>query len=1193
MAAAENLGIRNINQDQQQFSPDVIHFQKRVEDLIAWICEMEERFQKRASTPSIKDSSSEELLDQYSDHEKHMTELSRYNPIINQCRDDGEALKNRLKPDEQHEVAIQIDALMSCYEKLKILSIEKLQKLQSSLEERQQSQIDRFDEWLSSVEGSIASSNMIGPDYQSIEAQKKDLKRLQHELEMKQEFLNCMSKMILVFDEVDPETLQIRSISCDDLDDQLSDLNHRWTEVCEYVDRRGYELRNAESAWRPLLEDGSKLSSWMRRIENRLEEMESAARDFQSEPEEHFIDELRERYLKIDSDIKNKQLAFRNLETKTRQAIDKFDDSCSMLVIEIERKIEDLQDAWASIVCRQRELQKYLLGETSDFISIPIPEPITSRYDIDTTRGSSLSPRDISPDPRNNYHSNSNQTSSNSSFHPTKLSNSNFSQGDASNNHHDSSYHLGSTNDVYKSINDIESRNQHHLPNGDIPEANSTSPKLDSCRVEEWKHALESFSLWLKQVETSLGVNQDITEEGLEPTWSRLSLHDQSVLLDDIEQQVVTTCRDEFDCLILQGQQIIEDLSPEIDENDLANLRSILNDIDDRWNSVKQYLTERRKEIFKKDRWSRFLTKLRELNGWLKQKGDDLMPESDIGGDLITLAQQQDYLMQIKGDLNENSSIEASLAEAKLFLKMFDDLEQKSKYKSTELDCILDYDIKLLKEDIDAEMNKLSLHYSELSQQLENRICRLDEVHREMHSLQQRTQEFATKLQVAEILRSNWQPVALLTIDQLSEQLEDLKLFRERLTEIETVHKQLNGIFEWMTNLQVPLSQANLKRLSELNTIWSLFIIAVDERQKSIEQAFDNQGFTEQSFLTDTVKHPWERRVAASKVPYFVDHSSEVTNWDHPAFSELMSSLNGYNEIIYSAYRTAMKLRAIQKRLGIDLLMLETFQEIFDEFGLRAKNEKLIGANEIIRCLKIIFERLQMDEKRSLDMPLCVDLSLNWLLNLFDCTRTGYIRILSFKIGLTLLCCATREEKCSYMFQLVSNQQGIVDDRKLSLLFEDCIQIPRLLGEMEAFGGQSVVEESIRSCFSQARYNPNHPSSIVFEDFFNWLRTEPQFIIWLPVLHRIIVSEKACHNIKCKICRVFPIVGLRYRCLKCFNYDICQDCFMLGRNLLHHKKATGHPFQEYWSIASPGENVRDMTKILRNKLRPKNFMIGN
>ena len=32
------------------------------------------------------------------------------------------------------------------------------------------------------------------------------------------------------------------------------------------------------------------------------------------------------------------------------------------------------------------------------------------------------------------------------------------------------------------------------------------------------------------------------------------------------------------------------------------------------------------------------------------------------------------------------------------------------------------------------------------------------------------------------------------------------------------------------------------------------------------------------------------------------------------------------------------------------------------------------------------------------------------------------------------------------------------------------------------------------------------------------------------------------HGIKCDLCQKFPIVGIRYKCLQCKSYNLCEDC---------------------------------------------------
>lgn len=114
---------------------------------------------------------------------------------------------------------------------------------------------------------------------------------------------------------------------------------------------------------------------------------------------------------------------------------------------------------------------------------------------------------------------------------------------------------------------------------------------------------------------------------------------------------------------------------------------------------------------------------------------------------------------------------------------------------------------------------------------------------------------------------------------------------------------------------------------------------------------------------------------------------------------ELAVCLLQLNEVRFSAYRTALKLRAIQKKLCLDLVNLSSVSEAFDIHGLRGQNDKLLDVADMVLVLRAIYSGALAQHPTLVDLPLCVDLALNWLLNVYDSQRTGQIRVLSFKVG--------------------------------------------------------------------------------------------------------------------------------------------------------------------------------------------------
>lgn len=67
--------------------------------------------------------------------------------------------------------------------------------------------------------------------------------------------------------------------------------------------------------------------------------------------------------------------------------------------------------------------------------------------------------------------------------------------------------------------------------------------------------------------------------------------------------------------------------------------------------------------------------------------------------------------------------------------------------------------------------------------------------------------------------------------------------------------------------------------------------------------------------------------------------------------------------------------------------------ESFDRHGLRAQNDKLIDIPDMTTILHSLYVTIDQ-----IDLPLMLDLAINWILNVYDSQRTGQIRVLSFKV---------------------------------------------------------------------------------------------------------------------------------------------------------------------------------------------------
>ncbi|MGH0134291.1 UNVERIFIED_CONTAM: hypothetical protein FKN15_028055 [Acipenser sinensis] len=568
-------------------------------------------------------------------------------------------------------------------------------------------------------------------------------------------------------------------------------------------------------------------------------------------------------------------------------------------------------------------------------------------------------------------------------------------------------------------------------------------------------------------------------------------------------------------------------------------LQHRLDDMNQRWSELKAKSANIRAHLeASAERWSRLLASLEDLCRWLNLKDEGLKKQMPIGGDVPALQQQHSHCTLTPEEKAQRL--------AKAIRKQSAEVKEK--------------------------WERLNTHAGSWQQQVDKALGKLQD-------LQGAMDELDVHLTEAESVRTGWQPVGDLLIDSLQDHIDKTTAFREEVAPMKQEVKIVNDLSSQLSPLDVTVSSNTSRQLDDLNMRWKLLQVTVEDRLKQLQEAHRDFGPSSQHFLSTSVQLPWQRDVSHNKVPYYINHQTQTTCWDHPKMTELFQSLADLNNVRFSAYRTAMKIRRLQKALCLDLLDLGVAQNIFEQHKI-TQNDQLLNVPDIINCLTTIYDGLEQNHKDLVNVPLCVDMCLNWLLNVYDTKirQTMLLKILEY----------------CYIFRQVAGPTEMCDQRNLGLLLHDAIQIPRQLGEVAAFGG-SNIEPSVRSCFLHTQ----NKAEIEHKQFVDWMRLEPQSMVWLPVLHRVAAAETAKHQAKCNICKECPIVGFRYRSLKHFNYDVCQSCFFSGRTAKGHK--LNNPMVEYctpttsgedvrdFTKTTSGEDVRDFTKVLKNKFRSKKY----
>jgi hypothetical protein len=108
-----------------------------------------------------------------------------------------------------------------------------------------------------------------------------------------------------------------------------------------------------------------------------------------------------------------------------------------------------------------------------------------------------------------------------------------------------------------------------------------------------------------------------------------------------------------------------------------------------------------------------------------------------------------------------------------------------------------------------------------------------------------------------------------------------------------------------------------------------------------------------------------------------------------------------------------------------------------------------------------------------------------------------------------------------------------------------------------------LYQNSVHTCFSCPCYMRAHHLTILLSVQFPPFPCLSIFLMlkYLQFTVCFLCLVVASHSVKCSACKVYPIVGLRYQCLDCLRYNLCQTCFFLGRISKKHKLR--HPVQEH------------------------------
>ncbi|XP_055084481.1 dystrobrevin alpha isoform X7 [Periophthalmus magnuspinnatus] len=272
------------------------------------------------------------------------------------------------------------------------------------------------------------------------------------------------------------------------------------------------------------------------------------------------------------------------------------------------------------------------------------------------------------------------------------------------------------------------------------------------------------------------------------------------------------------------------------------------------------------------------------------------------------------------------------------------------------------------------------------------------------------------------------------------------------------------------------------------------------------------------------------------------------------------------DSIRLSTYRTACKLRFVQKKCNLHLVDIWNVIEAFRESGLNSTDmntELSVARLEVV--LSTMFYQLnkRMPTTHQIGVDQCIGLLLNFLLAAYDPEGHGKISTFVVRTALATLCGGKILDKLRYIFSQLSDSAGIMMHSQFDQFLREVLKLPMAVFEGPSFG---YTEQAARACFSQQK-------KVSLNTFVDTLMSDPppQCLVWLPLMHRLANVENVFHPVECSYCHTESMMGFRYRCQQCHNYQLCQDCFWRGHASGSHSNQ--HQMKEYTSWKSPAKKL--------------------
>uniref|UniRef100_A0A8D2JDK6 Utrophin n=1 Tax=Varanus komodoensis TaxID=61221 RepID=A0A8D2JDK6_VARKO len=406
---------------------------------------------------------------------------------------------------------------------------------------------------------------------------------------------------------------------------------------------------------------------------------------------------------------------------------------------------------------------------------------------------------------------------------------------------------------------------------------------------------LESFLKWIQEAEATVNVLADASqrEPATQDSTSGMELKKQ---IADIQAEI-DAHNDIFKSIDGNRQKMVKALG---NSEEAALLQHRIDDMNQRWNDLKAKSASIRAHLeISAEKWNKLLTSLEELIKWLNLKDEELKKQMPVGGDVPTLQQQYDHCKALRRELKDKEqAILNAVDQARVFLadQPIEGPEEPRKTLHSKSELTPEEKAQKIARAMRKQSAEVREKWESLNTCANSWQKQVDKALEKLKDLQCSMDDLDADLREVENVRSNWKPVGDIPMDSLQDHIDKTTAFRDEIAPINLKVRAVNDLSSQLSPLDLHPSLKISRQLDDLNMRWKLLQVSAEDRLKLLQEAQWDCGPASQNFLSS-------------------NHQTQTTCWDHPKMTELFQSLADLNNVRFSAYRTAIKIRRLQKAL--------------------------------------------------------------------------------------------------------------------------------------------------------------------------------------------------------------------------------------------------------------------------------------